>query len=281
MTEQRDELMDQQIRDLLGDESTLEEEAKVGAEEARTAGLEVDDDFEEPEVEERDTETKGNQEPDVEEESETAKPQSDIDVLKAQNDALVQQLTAIQSHLTQQRQMNQPREAEQEQLKFDAVDFLGDANIDDLIDSKEKLNSLLNQVYQKAMSDSTTYATRQALRALPEVAMKYVHNQFDIRGAIDRFWKAHPQLENAKPAVGAIANQVDIEFPDYPMDKKLEVVAERAYKTLGIVRGAQRRAERKSPSLPGAGTRTAQRPAPAQVSEMQSVINNILSTEGV
>lgn len=228
-------------------------------------------------------EEEGTEEEDVPEEGPEEEP-DELTSLKEQNEALIKQLNSINENLHQQRSETQPvqeQEPAQPKVSTEPIDFLRDTPIDDLIDDPKKFNDMLNSIYQKAREDAIAESTQHVLQSIPQMTMKYVHSQFNTRKAIDNFWGEHPQLKEARVAVGAIANTVDIEHPEWDMGKKLEETAQRAYKMLGISKGAMKRAKRGNPSLPGTSNKKATKPNANQLSKMQREIQEMISLEGV
>jgi len=223
-------------------------------------------------------------EDDVSEEKEEQEEPDELTSLKEQNDALIKQLNSINENLQHQRSETQPvqeQEPAQPRTPTEPIDFLKDTPMDDLIDDPQKFNEMLNSIYQKAREDAIAESTQHVLQSIPQMTMKYVHSQFNTRKAIDNFWGEHPQLKEARVAVGAIANTVDVEHPEWDMEKKLEETAQRAYKMLGISKGAMKRAKRGNPSLPGTSNKKAMKPNANQLSKMQHDIQEMIALEGV
>ena len=114
------------------------------------------------------------------------------------------------------------------------IDFLGETVIDDIIDSKEKFNALLNQVYQKAKSDVREEVAKSTLSALPKLVTTHLTEAKTVDGVVDNFYKANNDLVFVKNTVKNVAAQVHVEKPELDMPGVLNEAAERTRKLLGI-----------------------------------------------
>jgi 3-methyladenine DNA glycosylase AlkC len=114
------------------------------------------------------------------------------------------------------------------------IDFLGVIEIDDIIDSKEKFNALLNQVYQKAKSDVREDVAKSTLSALPRLVSTHLSEAKTVDEVVGNFYKANEDLVYVKNTVKNVAAQVHAEKPELDMSKVLDEAATRTRTLLGI-----------------------------------------------
>ncbi len=114
------------------------------------------------------------------------------------------------------------------------IDFLGDISIDDIIDSKDLMNKLLNQVYQSAKLFAKEEAAKTVLSTIPELVSTKVREVRDSETVANDFFKANEDLLFVRKTVSHVAAQVHAEKPDLTVDKVLDEAAERTRKLLGI-----------------------------------------------
>jgi hypothetical protein len=118
----------------------------------------------------------------------------------------------------------------------ETIDFLGDKSIDDLIDNKDQLNSLLNQIYAKARADAKEDAAKAILSALPNLIDTRVKDVNNTDAIVNDFYKANEDLVLVRNTVKHVLTQVHAEKPDLAVPEALKEAADRTRKLLGIKR---------------------------------------------
>jgi hypothetical protein len=119
------------------------------------------------------------------------------------------------------------------------TDFVGDKSIDDIIDSKEQLNDLLNQVYQKARVDAKEDAAKAILSALPELVSTQVKDVNDTATLVNDFFKVNDDLLYVRKTVSQVAAQVHAEKPELDIQGVFNEAANRTRTLLGIKRAVK------------------------------------------
>lgn len=126
----------------------------------------------------------------------------------------------------------------------DSIDFIGDGNIDDLVDTKEGLNKILNIVYNAAVKateerivgskdDFVRSAVEESARKIPGMVTGFVTRQSTIKDMVDTFYKENSDLTGFKKTVAAAANQVHAEHSDWEIG---EIFKEAAVVTRKVLR---------------------------------------------
>ena len=228
-----------EVGDILGDVSTpTPTPSTEGKEEVKD---EVDESAE-VEDEEKAEVIEGKEEPEREE-GEPAEPvepvegedEDELTSLKKQNELLLQRLEEMSGGNYAPVAPPKVEEPRAEDTKSKALSFLkDDEDLDEVLDDKQKLNSLLVRVYEQAMVD----ARESVLTQIPRTVLAQVQQQIHLRTTVDSFLSEHENLKPVRKTVGVIANQVAAEHPDWDLVKVLGETAERSYKTLGIKRKA-------------------------------------------
>lgn len=125
-----------------------------------------------------------------------------------------------------------------ETIKLPEVeDFIGDLDMDDVASDPKIMNKLLNKVLQKGIETGKNLSKDQ-ITAVDSSVSQTVATQVDsaiaLKGMIDEFYGANPELSNVKQVVQACASQIVQESPDKTFKDVLNMAAAAARKTLGI-----------------------------------------------
>ena len=147
------------------------------------------------------------------------------------------------------------KEPEPEPVKFEDQDFVGEEEFDDLINSKDGLNKLLNKVHQKAVIDTSERLTRN----LPESIRDTVVLIDNLRKSSEKFYEDNSDLKPFKKVVGTVFEELVTENPDMTHDEVYTKVAEETRKRLDLSKPTNKpketKTERKSPKLPKTGSK--------------------------
>lgn len=125
--------------------------------------------------------------------------------------------------------------------EIEDIDFLGDATIDDVLDNKEAFNKLLNSVVAQASGAAQKKAYEKVLLSVPDLVLGHINRQSVISKMVSDFYEANEDLIPVKRTVGAIANTVHAEHPDWQLE---EVFKESAIRTRAVL-GLKKRTEKK------------------------------------
>lgn len=122
-----------------------------------------------------------------------------------------------------------------EDFKWADTDFIGNEPLEQLLDTREGLNKLLNIVASKAAELSINQAHERTIRTIPEVVTKYVTNMSTMKNLHDEFYANNEDLQPFKRVCGGIANQIAAEHPDFTVAKVFEETAKQTRQTLGLL----------------------------------------------
>ena len=215
----------------------------------------LEDRFEQPEetpVEEEQPDEDGAEgESEAESESESDSEAESGDVEEAQVNAPVEaptdvpQLTPEQAEIARLRQqleeanarfiekqapVSKPSESAPP-TTIQARDFLPEGvDVEDVLTDKNKLNNLLNQVFQTAVVETTQ---RMAL-SLPDIVEAQVRQQTALRQSVESFYTKHPHLTGFKRTVSAAATEIAAANPDWSVDQVFDAAAVKASELIGL-----------------------------------------------
>ena len=248
-----------------GEEITDDEDSTETEEEEESSGEEG---AEEAETSEAEEEEEGSEA--AEDDTEVAEG-DDLETLKAQNAQLLAQVNELSGVTPVPKPAEKPAEGQENPKPEAEIDFLGDQDLEELLDSKENFNKFMNQVYQQARRD----AAEQTLLSIPSVVGNQVRMQTSLNNAIKEFYDDNPELAQARPYVGRVADQVASENPDWTMSQIFAEVATRAKKGLGLSTKPGKKSAKKPTRKPGLPSRSGggSRPKPAErISEVEQDI---------
>jgi len=136
------------------------------------------------------------------------------------------------------------------------MDFIGDEDLDDILADKDKFNGVLTKIVTTSMEN--------ILRSMPQVVNAQVKQQQTFQTYVDEFYKENEDLAPVRKTVGAVANEVHSEHPDWKLNQIFEETAARTRKMLGLKAKALGKGEdtpsveepspassQKKPALPG------------------------------
>jgi len=131
--------------------------------------------------------------------------------------------------------------------------FLEGLDIDDVLQSPEDLNNLLNKVYTRALNDAKTLAAEQIMSTLPRTIATHYAQQTAQTKLVENFYNENKDLAYVKKTVAAVANDIATNHPDYTLDQVFNEAATRTRKMLGL--------RKTSPQMENTPPTTTQRPA--------------------
>lgn len=114
------------------------------------------------------------------------------------------------------------------------LNFIGDNKLDDILDSPEKFNAVLVEVYNKGMEAAQQGAVKEVLKSVPGLINSHIGRHTTMTSMVGDFYKENPDLVGVKRTVAAVANEVAAEDPSMAVDKVFEKTAERTRRVLGM-----------------------------------------------
>ena len=163
-------------------------------------------------------------------------------------------------------------------VKHDTIDFVGEDSVVDIVDSKDGLNKLANEILKQA-ADLVNKGVEKTLLAVPTLAIRQMNNASKLNKIVSGFYEANEDLVKYKGVVGAMINKVTSENPDYDIDKVLKEAAKESRKALNLKEKAVSGKKTKSKSNPAfskqSGKRTAGVKKP-KITGIQKEIDDLL-----
>jgi len=135
----------------------------------------------------------------------------------------------------------------------EAQDFIGDRELDDILESKESFNDLLNAVYSKGISDRDN-----VLKEIPDMVKANVSMMGELTRAKDKFYEDNPDLEKFQKVVAAVSEEIFAKDSDKSLEDLMDEVGKEARSRLELHKeSVDKIKEKKQPKLPKKkGTRT-------------------------
>ena len=165
----------------------------------------------------------------VEEVAEEAAPAEEVD-----------EVSALRGTIDDLLARKVEEEAKPSEVKMEPIDvsrdedFIGDVPLDELLESKDKLNALMNKVYKSGRDHGARISKEEILKSIPDVVRNNVIVMSNIRSMADKFYQANPDLEPYKQSVASISMTLSAKNPDWEVDKLLTEVAGETRKRLGM-----------------------------------------------
>ena len=206
----------------------------MGKEEEREEGLE---EFKE-EGEEEEEELEGEE---SEQEGGEGEEESD------DTSALKDQVTQLQARLEELTEMSIPKEGEASEEgppKYEDQKFLqSDDELDNVLNSSEGLNKILNSAVQTAI--------QHVYKGIPGVVKNNVAQQVQLQETVSEFYSNNPELKKHRTFIGKISERIMSENPNWAMQKVLEETSKEARKRLKLKSTAKEK--EKNPGFAKAG----------------------------
>lgn len=138
-------------------------------------------------------------------------------------------------------------------LTLEDLDFLGDADLDEIISDPSKFNKLLNSVYKKGIERANSDILRgneAVIRSMPDIVKNNIALISELKKVNDDFYKENEDLRAFPKVVGAVFEELIAENPDKTYKELLPQTAEEVRKRLELHKVAARKGKDDPPSLP-------------------------------
>lgn len=140
-------------------------------------------------------------------------------------------------------------------------DFIKGRSLEEITEDPKLFNELLNDVYKRgyevALERVAPVASEKTLTSIPQVVVRYVRQHMAMADIVKDFYKENEDLIPVKRTVGAMANEVYAEHPDWKVAEVLTEAAKRSRDVLGmkekVRRGEKPPGKEKSPAFADAG----------------------------
>ena len=140
--------------------------------------------------------------------------------------------------------------------KLDEIDFIGDADVDDITRDPAAFNKLLNKVFAQGVTTSRTVLGEGILRSIPDIVKKDVETVIALRESSEQFYKDNKDLEPFKKVVSNVFEEMAAENPNRKFSDMLEDVGTEARKRLELYKATiepKTKPDNKPPKLPKIG----------------------------
>jgi len=230
------------------------------------------------EVVEESLEEKGEPEPDVEEETPD---------LATQNEALLarieelsgQVIMGVPPPVMEPSEPAQPAvvETPAKVATDEVANYLEGVSIEELLESPEKFNTVLNQVATTSAQRAENAAVERTLRSIPELVVGYITRHSAMNRMVDDFYKENPDLSNVKKTVAAVANDLHSKNTDWTVEKVFGESAKSTRKLLGLKEKAQEIVTSTTKKKPAFAKQRGARGGEPKIDGLQKEINDLLS----
>jgi len=126
-------------------------------------------------------------------------------------------------------------------------DFLGELDLDEVLNDKTQFNKLLNQVYSKGILDAKKTVGEGILRSIPDIVKTNITVLSELKDMSEKFYKENPDLTPFKKVVAAVFEEVASKNPDKKYTELLSAVGTEARKRLELHKQA---VAKQGPRLP-------------------------------
>lgn len=157
----------------------------------------------------------------------------------------------------------------------DEEDFVGSLDMDDVASDPKILNKLLNAVLKKGIAAGQALSASQIDSSISKNVMSQVESFNSIKTTIDQFYDNNDDLSSVRQVVKACAVQISKEQPDKKLEDILELAADAARKTLGIVRKKEDSKTQSSKSAAFAEPKGGQRKKAKKLSKLQQELDEL------
>lgn len=171
-------------------------------------------------------------------------------------------------------------DAEAEPDQDEPIDFLGDAEIDDVFDNKDGLNGFLNDFRKRVADDVRRKTVEEVIRSIPEVVRYNIQVMNSLQQARDDFYSANEDLKPFKKVVAQVFEEISSSNPGKEYSELLELTAPEVRKRLDLESKAKKPEKQKAaPNLPrkrGKAGRPAEQPKPSGLEAELEAMNKVM-----
>jgi hypothetical protein len=192
-------------------------------------------------------------------------------------ETLTKRLAELEDRLEKANKKRPVTEAPSTDAPIELQDFVSDLDDEDLGDSltKEKLNKILNAVYEAGVKTSRSQATEGILRKLPGVVRNNVSTYVALTEATRQFYIDNPDLKAHAAKVAEVYESFAAENMDKPVQELFEQLGDKARSVLKL----QKVAKTTAPTLPGGTKKKSGPKEPVKLSGIMAEIEAMNALE--
>jgi len=136
-------------------------------------------------------------------------------------------------------------------IAIENKNFIEDIDTEELSEDPEKLNELLNKVYQQAITDTRKVLGESILRSIPDIVKTNIAVISNLQKASEQFYEQNQDLKPFKKVVASVFEELASKNPDKQYNEILEIVGDEVRKRLDLHKKAVNKTNnKKSPRLP-------------------------------
>ncbi len=170
---------------------------------------------------------------------EPIEPAVDLVQLQKDNEELRKRIDTLSASKPEPEPEPEPvPEPEPEPIALDEVDFIGEADMDDLIRDPKEFNTLLNKIYIQGVNTSRDHITEGVLRNIPEIVKNNVSTVIALRKESEDFYDTNKDLVPFKAVVATVFEETWAKDPDKKYTEVMEGVADEVRKRLELHKNA-------------------------------------------
>lgn len=184
-------------------------------------------------------------------------------------EVMVQRLAELEEKLSKIDKKKPATEAPSTEAPIELQDFLTELDDEDLGDiPREKLNKILNAVYEAGVKTARSQATESVFRKLPDVVKNNVSIYVALTEATRQFYVDNPDLKAHAAKVAEVYESFAAENMDKPVH---ELFNELGDKVRGVLK-LQKVAKTSAPTLPGG---TGKKSGPKETPKISGIMAEI------
>jgi len=163
-------------------------------------------------------------------------------------EVMTRRLAELEEKLEKATKKKPATEAPSTEAPIELQDFTAGLEDEDLGDlSKEKLNKLLNAVYEAGVRTARSQATENVFRKLPDVVKNNVSTYIALTEATRQFYVDNPDLKAHAAKVAEVYESFAAENMDKPVQELFNELGDKVRSVLKL----QKVAKTPAPTLPG------------------------------
>jgi len=175
----------------------------------------------------------------------------------------------------------EPKSEPESPLQLDKQDFISGLDLNELAENPEKFNEVLNNVYQKAISDARKVLGEETLRAIPDIVKSNIVTMTNLQKASEEFYNENEDLRPFKKVVASVFEELSSENPDKHYGEILKDVGPEVRRRLDLHKKATQPKKDTIPRLPrkkGSPKKTSSKPSltglELELAEMNKVLRS-------
>jgi len=139
-------------------------------------------------------------------------PEIDIEQIKKDNEELRKRIDEMS--VPKPEPKPEPKPVEPEPIKLDEIDFIGDADMDEVTRDPVAFNKLLNKVFVQGVDTARNTISEGVLRSIPDTVKNTMNTVIALKKASDDFYEDNKDLVPFKKVVSAVFEEAFAENPD-------------------------------------------------------------------